>query len=116
MKLFVSIIIFACILNISKTQNCKDIDAPPIILQCNVSAGSFFYKSSSGSELVLPADAIPNPLKYDIVVNLAQNTQTLTVKTLDKYDSGSDTYYTKINQQIYCTFDIFMFSMFLLIN
>ncbi len=114
MKLFVSIIIFACILNISKTQNCKDIDAPPIILQCNISTGNFYYKSSSGSELVLTQEPNPNPSKYDI--NISLNSQNLTIKTLDKYDSGSDTYYTKFNSQKYCAFDILLFRKILLIN
>jgi hypothetical protein len=107
---FLKLILFSCILNTSKSQLCKDIDAPPIILQCNVSAGNFNYKSSSGSELALPSENNPNLLKYDILINLAQNTQTLTVKILDKYDSGSDTYYTKINNQKYCTYDILLFS------
>jgi hypothetical protein len=96
--------------------NCKDIDAPPIILKCNVSAGNFFYKSFSGSELPLPSESNPISSKYDILINLAQNTQTLTVKILDKYDSGSDTYYTKINNQKYCAYDILVFSKILLIN
>ena len=112
MKLLLSLVLFSCILNISKTQFCKDVDAPPIILQCNITAGTFIYKSFSGSELVITTSNNPSPLKYDIKTNMSQNTLTLTVNTLDKYDSGSDTYYTKVDNDKYCTYDILLFSKY----
>jgi hypothetical protein len=109
---FLKLFLFSCILNISKTQFCKDVDAPPIILQCNFTAGTFIYKPFSGSELVITSSNTPIPTKYDIKTNISQNTLTLTVKTLDKYDSGSDTYYTKIDNDKYCTYDILLFSKY----
>ena len=110
MKFFLMFFSFACILNISMSEICKDIDVPPLILQCNSSTPSFTYKSNSGVLTEITFASNPNPNKYEIVTNLGQNIRTLTIKTLDKYDSGSDTYYTNVDGEKYCTYDILIFS------
>ena len=70
----------------------------------------FTYKSNSGVLTEITFASNPNPNKYEIVTNIGQNIRTLTIKTLDKYDSGSDTYYTNVDGETYCTYDILIFS------
>ena len=109
------------IFGFSYAQHCQDIDSTETLqLRCNDSSTVFYFKKSGQpNEIEITFQNNPNPNKYSIATNQTTRIKTLTIRQFDKYDSGSDTYYTKEDNDpplIFCTFDILIFSEYSLIT